>query len=101
MTPLYDPTDEEIRRSPHRLFALMRDSEPVSWSPRLSGWVVTSYQLVSEVLATSGRFSADRFTPFQARLPEDKRVTAADVLHWFTHWMVFRDPPDHTRLRRH
>jgi cytochrome P450 len=101
MTLVYDPTDDDVRRDPHHVFAALRQSEPVQWSPKLSGWIVTSYELVSEVLATSRTFSADRFTPFQDRLSEDKRPAAAEVLRWFKHWMVFRDPPDHTRLRRH
>lgn len=97
----YDPTDPAIRRNPHALFARLRAEEPVHWSPRLSGWVVTSYELGTEVLTTSGVYSADRFVPFQKHLPEATRATAAEVLRWFRNWMVFRDPPDHIRLRRH
>jgi cytochrome P450 len=101
MSDVYDPTDPDIRRDPHELFARLRANEPVHWSPKLTGWVATSYEAASEVLATTASYSADRFTPFQARLPGDQRTTAAEVLRWFRHWMVFRDPPDHTRLRRH
>ena len=100
MSLAYDPTDPTVQRSPHALFKQLRETEPVHWSPKLSGWIVTSYELSTEVL-TDRTFSADRFTPFQKHLPDDKRATAADVLKWFSHWMVFRDPPDHTRLRRH
>jgi cytochrome P450 len=101
MTIVYDPTDPDVRRSPHTLFARLRETEPVHWSPKMSGWVVTSYELASEVLSNNSIYSADRFAPFQSRLSDDKRAVAADVLRWFNHWMVFRDPPDHTRLRRH
>jgi cytochrome P450 len=100
MTAIYDPTDPAQQRSPYALFKHLRETEPVHWSPNLSGWIVTSYELATEVL-TDRTFSADRFTPFQKHLPEDKRATAAEVLRWFSQWMVFRDPPDHTRLRRH
>lgn len=101
MSLVYDPTDPHVLRDPHAIFKQLRESEPVHWSPKLSGWVVTSYELATEVLTTNGTYSADRFTPFQKHLPEEKRATAAEVLRWFQHWMVFRDPPDHTRLRRH
>jgi cytochrome P450 len=100
MSLVYDPTDPDVRRSPHALFKALRESEPVHWSRPLSGWAVTSYELATEVL-TDKVFSADRFGPFQKFLPDDQRTTAAEVLRWFDHWMVFRDPPDHTRLRRH
>lgn len=101
MSLVYDPTDPDVLRSPHEVFAQLRETEPVHWCPKLSGWVVTSYELVTEVLTTNSIYTADRFTPFQERLPEEKRATANEVLRWFRHWMVFRDPPDHTRLRRH
>jgi len=101
MSLVYDPTDPATLRSPHEIFARLRESEPVHWCPKLSGWVVTSYELVTEVLTTNSIYSADRFTPFQKHLSDEKRATAAEVLRWFQHWMVFRDPPDHTRLRRH
>jgi cytochrome P450 len=97
----YDPGDPDTLRNPHPLFAQLRNEDPVHWSPKLAGWVVTSYELATEVLTINETFSADRFTSFQARLEEAKRATAAEVLRWFHHWMVFRDPPDHTRLRRH
>lgn len=101
MTLVYDPTDPNILRNPHDIFARLREAEPVHWSPKLSGWVVTSYELATEMLTTAGTYSADRFTPFQKYLPEKHRATAMEVLRWFDHWMVFKDPPDHTRLRRH
>lgn len=101
MTLVYDPTDPNILRNPHDIFARLRETEPVHWSPKLSGWVVTSYELATEMLTTAGTYSADRFTPFQKYLPEKHRATAMEVLRWFDHWMVFKDPPDHTRLRRH
>jgi cytochrome P450 len=101
MSLVYDPSDPNVLRSPHALFAQLRETEPVHWSPKLSGWVVTSYELATEVLTTNGLYSADRFTSFQKHLSAEKRATAAEVLRWFQHWMVFRDPPDHTRLRRH
>lgn len=101
MTLVFDPTDPDTLRNPHEIFARLRETEPVHWSPKLSGWVVTSYELATEVLTTASIYSADRFTPFQKHLPEKHRATAMEVLRWFNHWMVFKDPPDHTRLRRH
>lgn len=97
----YDPSDPDVRRNPHKLFAQLRAENPVHWSPKLSGWVVTSYELATEILTDNEIYSADRFTSFKARLNDADRATASEVLRWFQHWMVFRDPPDHTRLRRH
>jgi cytochrome P450 len=97
----YDPTDPAVLRDPYPLFAKLRATEPVHWSPSLAGWVVTSYALVNEVVMNPTPFTADRLGGVGTRLPEPKRTTAAEVMRWLDLWMVFRDPPDHTRIRRH
>jgi len=99
-TFVYDPDDLAIRRDPHALFAKLREHEPVHWSPRLASWVVTSYTLGNQALMDAERFSADRITPFAQRLKPEQREQAAELLGWLSRWMVFRDPPDHSRLRR-
>jgi cytochrome P450 len=99
---VYDPTDPSVRRDPHPLFARLRQEDPVHWSPRLSGWVVTRYDLGLEVLSGPPRlYSADRVSPFHVRMPEPERSVASEIMRWLSLWLVFRDPPDHTRIRRH
>lgn len=97
----YDPTDPTVQRNPHNVFAQLRQVEPVHWCEKLKGWIVTSYEDATDVLADTTIFSGDRFRPFRARLPEKDRASADEVLKWFNNWMVFTDPPRHTRLRRH
>lgn len=96
----YDPDDLATRCSPHALFAQLREQEPVHWSPGLASWVVTSHELGTQVLMDATRFSADRMTPFAQRVKPEQREQAAGLLKWLSQWMVFRDPPDHSRLRR-
>ncbi len=85
---------------PYAAFDHLRDTDPVHWSPRYRSWILTRHAEVSAALRDP-RFSSDRITPFvQAKLsgPDadpDLRATFA-VLE---DWMVFKDPPDHTRLR--
>jgi cytochrome P450 len=38
--------------------------------------------------------------PYFATLPGPEAARVADVIRYLSTWMVFRDPPDHTRLRR-
>jgi cytochrome P450 len=44
--------------------------------------------------------SSDRLRPFFASLPGGEAARMADLIRILTLWMVFRDPPEHTRLRR-
>ena len=77
----------------------MRDEDPAHWSTRLKAWVLTRYDDVKRVCLDT-HMSSDRLRPFFATLapPEAKRVE--ELARYLTLWMVFRDPPEHTRLRR-
>jgi cytochrome P450 len=44
--------------------------------------------------------SSDRLRPFFATLPAAEAARIPQLMRYLTLWMVFRDPPDHTRLRR-
>ncbi len=99
MTLLYDPADRDVLRNPYQLFARMRAEDPVHWSPKLSSWVVTSYAHAGTVLASSA-FSSDRLSPFYKRSSDAERSTLSEVMRYIGLWLVFRNPPEHTRLRR-
>ena len=100
MTALaYDPTDPAVRRNPFPLYARLQDDDPVHWSPALKAWVLTRYDDVRQMLLTD-QMSPDRLRPFYAQLQGERRDTLAEVMRYMALWMVFRDPPEHTRLRR-
>jgi cytochrome P450 len=52
------------------------------------------------VALNNRQISADRLTPFFKTNPEYRRGGIDSLVRYLNHWMVFRDPPDHTRLRR-
>ena len=100
MTTLaYDPADPAVRRNPFPLYARLQDDDPVHWSPALKAWVLTRYDDVRQMLLTDA-MSPDRLRPFYAQLQGERRDTLAEVMRYMSLWMVFRDPPEHTRLRR-
>lgn len=97
----FDPSDPATLRNPHPIFAALRREDPVHWSDAMSGWIVTGYDDIQEGLTDSGTFSAERLTNVRKHLPTGAQSAAEEVLRYLNSWMVFRDPPDHTRLRRH
>jgi cytochrome P450 len=101
MDVTFDPADEAVLRDPYPVFTEMRAAGGVHWSGPLSGWVAVDWESVQTVITTPTVFSADRMVQILDRLAEPRRTTAADVLRWLSLWMVFQDPPNHTRLRRH
>jgi hypothetical protein len=97
----YDPNDPAMLRDPYRVFAELRALGGVRWCPALSGWLALDWASVNEVVMNPQVFSANRLAQISTHLPEADRATAADVLEWLTRWIVFQDPPDHSRVRRH
>jgi hypothetical protein len=97
----YDPHDPAMLRNPYQVFAELRPLGGVRWCPALSGWLALDWASVNEVVMNAEVFSANRLSQIGAHLPEADRATAADVLEWLTRWIVFQDPPEHSRVRRH
>lgn len=95
----FRPDAPEFLRDPFPLFRRMREEDPVHWSPRLKAWVLTRYD-DNKAVCLDREMSSDRLRPFFATLPGPEAARIGDIIRYLTHWMVFRDPPDHTRLRR-
>src|SRR5471032_1708682 len=97
--PDYRPDDPVTLADPFPLYRRLRDEDPAHWSPRLKSWVLTRYQDVKAV-CLDANMSSDRLRPFFATMPSAEQQKIADIIRYLSLWIVFRDPPDHTRMRR-
>ena len=95
----FQPGDPAFLADPFSVFARMRDEDPCHWSPRLKSWVLTRYDDVKRV-CLGNEMSSNRLKPFFATLPSESAGRIESLVRYLSPWMVFRDPPDHTRLRR-
>jgi cytochrome P450 len=95
----FRPDDPAFLADPFPFFQRMREEDPVHWSPRLKAWVLTRYDDVRAICADP-EASSDRLRPFFAALPGGETARIAEIIRYLTLWMVFRDPPEHTRIRR-
>jgi cytochrome P450 len=95
----FRPDSPEFLADPFPIYRRLREDDPVHWSPRLKAWVLTRYDDVRQVLLDR-EISSDRMRPFFATLPGPEAARIGDIVRYLSTWMVFRDPPDHTRLRR-
>ena len=96
--PEFDFKSAAHLQDPFPLYRRLQDADPVHWSPGLKAWVITRYDDVVEVLSRSDRFSSDRFRKVGEGFASDRPAVKA-VAAVLGDWLVFRDPPDHTRLR--
>src|SRR5437868_12400310 len=95
-----DFADPKTNADPFPIFAQLRESDPVHWSPAMKAWVITRYDDVKRVAMSNSDMSADRLSPFFATVPTEKQGGYANLMTYLGNWMVFRDPPEHTRMRR-
>ncbi|GIX49211.1 MAG: hypothetical protein KatS3mg131_3422 [Candidatus Tectimicrobiota bacterium] len=84
---------------PYTYFGRLRELDPVHWNPLWQGWIVTRYKDVVAVLLDATRFSSDRMAYLDAHASAEKRRALEAYFAMLSRWLVFIDPPDHTRLR--
>lgn len=91
-----------FQADPHPTYHLLRREAPVYWSELRGHWLVTSMDLVDQVLSNPEDFSSVGFEARRIeRLPTEVAKHARRVAeHFATPQLVSSDPPDHTRLRR-
>jgi cytochrome P450 len=95
----FRPDAPDFLADPFPAYRRLREEDPVHWSPRLKAWILTRYDDVRGVLLDK-TISSDRMRPFFAAMPGPEAARIGDIVRYLSTWMVFRDPPDHTRLRR-
>lgn len=98
-TLCYDPTDPEVRRNPFPLYQQLQDEDPVHWSQPLRSWIITRYDDVRQVALTAD-MSSNRLQPFYDSLKDERRDILSGVMRYLNLWLVFRAPPEHTRVRK-
>lgn len=96
---IYDPSDPEVMANPFPVYARLREEDPVHWSPSMKSWIVTRYTDVRDLLL-SDHLSVKRLAKFYAALPPQDAELLRDIIKYLNLWLAFRDPPDHTRVRR-
>lgn len=97
-SPMISPVDfnpllPEFRLDPYPTYQRLRTEDPVHHSPLANAWVLSRYADVVGVLrdARFGRADAEEFWR--------ERIGLGPAHTIISKWMLFRDPPDHTRLR--
>jgi pimeloyl-[acyl-carrier protein] synthase len=94
----FDLLDDGFFADPPPLLRRMQMEAPVYWSPRLGTWVVTRYRDVAWVVQDPA-FSVDRGGSISRCHDDSVKAELAWCTEYTLRWMVFADPPQHTRLR--
>ena len=91
---------QEFISNPYKVYSQLR-AAPLLWTDtfRNGAWLVTRY---ADVLAGlhDARLSSRRSHNLTAALPSDAQSEFATFNQIFSRWMLFLDPPEHTRIRK-
>ena len=99
MQRVFDPFSSKEIIDPYPTLAALRAESPVSWNAQLGGWLLTSYEDV-KLAQRDQRFSAERVRPFTDHMAATERPEFETMGRLLNDWLLFRDPPAHTPLRR-
>lgn len=96
-----DLFDRDFLIDPYPTYAMMREREPVHWNEKIRGWVITRHEDVYAAHIDPATYSSHRLG---AMVVGGVTPDASEEMRHFMdiapEWMLFRDPPDHTRIRK-
>ena len=87
--------------NPYKIYDHLRTTAPLHWADkfRMGAWLVPRYADVMAGLHDA-RLSSQRSHNLTAALPVDVQHEFSQFNQIFSKWMLFLDPPQHSRLRK-
>ena len=83
------------------MYKQLHEQAPIFWSDIARAWIVTPFEEVEKGLDGDDIFNqSERMTKASSHLTPEQRENLPHILTNLSNWIVFKDPPDHTRLRR-
>ena len=93
---------EEILQDPYPTYARMHEEGPLHYMDaggKWSVWSIFSHAECSSI-AKDPRLSAKRAKQMLLPLPISRQPEFSELARMFGLWLIFMDPPEHTRLRK-
>ena len=93
--------DSDFITNPYRIYSHLRTAAPLHWADkfRTGAWLVARYDDVVAGLHDP-RLSSQRSHTLTAALPAEVQAEFSTFNQIFSKWMLFLDPPQHSRLRK-
>jgi len=93
---------DEILQDPYPTYARMHEEGPLHYVEVASKWAVWSIFSHAECssIAKDPRLSAKRAKQMLLPLPLSRQSEFSELARMLSLWLIFMDPPEHTRLRK-
>ena len=87
--------------NPYPVFRELLERSPIFWSEIARAWIVSPFEEVEKGLNDDNNYNAsERMTKASSHLTKEQLDTLPHIIVNLSNWIVFQDPPSHTRLRR-
>ncbi len=93
----FNPFTSDFIANPYPVYQRLRSQDPVHWSPVINAWLLTRYADAVAALRDP-RLGREPRNATGAEHGESSQPLGP-FRQMQLQWLVFRDPPDHTRLR--
>ncbi len=93
---------DEVLQDPYPIYARLHEEGPLHFVDVGSKWAVWSVVSHAECssIAKDPRLSAKRAQQMLLPLPLSRQAEFSELARMFSLWLIFMDPPEHTRLRK-
>jgi len=101
MQDLLAKFSSQLLTNPYPAYHVIRKLDPVHWSDSWQSWFVSRYEDVASLLKDN-RLSVSQVGKFSHRLVgegDEARQQLKKIEEWLASFLLFTDPPAHTRLR--
>jgi len=86
--------------NPYPTLREMQNQSGIVFKKEINSWLVTAYDLVEEGLHSDQLNAGERMTVAASHFSAEERKQYSEIITVLNNWIVFQDPPNHTRLRR-
>lgn len=86
--------------NPYPTLNALRSDSQIIFNVDLNAWIVTSFDLVEAGLHSDQLNAGERMSVAASHFSPEEREQYSEILKVLSNWIVFQDPPNHTRLRR-
>ncbi len=99
MLPPDDLLSMDAVRDPQGFFKRLREHDPAFWSNRHKVWILTGYHDVERIFQDRSMSTAQGIGALRKRMMAEHAELLKHAMSLLDGWMLFNDPPVHTRLR--
>ena len=87
-------------KNPYETFRDFLSNRPIFWDEKIKAWIISPYSEVEKGLSNSDLNAGERIASASAHLSAAEKAEFSKIISTLNNWIVFQDPPSHTRLRK-